>query len=711
MTIIDQIKDKKEEPISVLIIADTFSPRLTPIVHEKPLALFDVGGQRLLDLVLEWVSRLYANVFVASSTLDKETAQGIQKKWKTRTNLEMILCEGCNSTGDIMREVDKRRLITKEFILIDQIPTFCSSKLTKNIAKFRALRKKNRNNVMQILVKESKKEFGPYVIDKETHELLVFNSPDEGVELKLNKRNFSAEHKIRCDLKPCGIYICGPEIIAQFSDNFDFLSLDNLIRGILIHEEIMCQNIFLDILDEDVFAQNAIDYDSLLECLWAFQHGKFHPTSLLNLHPNHCTLKTYSSFQARENNVYVVPKARIPVNSWSCVFGGKFDVHPDAKTNGSFFGDNLVIGAKARLSEVVAGKNFKVGDGVVVKRAIIGDNVTLGANVTIKENVIIGNNVTIPPKVIISRHSVIMVSDAPPHPDYKTVKKQDLYFWTFEDDGDNFFWELKSHPQPKRLSAVWSNQRQSRSSESLRQRRISFHDANDSSPENYTVWPHTDPSKSQTSVNGPKSPLTKRKKHNSGSTATGATTKSAQIIDVLYETSGAALERFDAEVKDSMKSALEAEEPDSEAQQRKVILEINSSKLAYNIGMDDVAKHVFLAFMSMPNFGPTLKDMKDAFSAWTVIWANYYRPQASKVQLLHAIEDHCALNPEWIKYLPNFILFLFNDAELLPDDMITTWYEQLPADSPLKTEKMGELVEWLNQEDDDEDDDEDEDED
>ncbi|CAD5220542.1 unnamed protein product [Bursaphelenchus okinawaensis] len=710
MTIIDQIKEAKEEPISVLIVADTFNSRLVPLVHEKPLALLDVGGQRLIDLVLEWVSRLYANVFVASSTLDEKTADLIKKKWETRVSLEMVLCERCNSVGDIMREIDKRHLITKEFILIDQIPTFCSSTLVSNVVKFRQLRKKNRNNVMQILVKESKKTQYPYLIDKETQQLLIYNSAEEATELRLTKRNFSAEHQVRCDLRPCGIYLCGPEIIASFSDNFDFSSLDTLIRGILIHEEILCQNIFLDILEKDVLAQFGSDYDSILECLWAFQHGKFHPTSLLNLHPASCDSLKVLTLQARENNVFVSAKARSPVNSTNCVFGGKFEVHPEARVNGCFFGDNVVIGNKSRISEVVVGNNLKIGDNSVVRKAIIGDNVKIGDNVTIKENVVIGNDVTIPAKVVINKHSVILKCDAPAHPDYKTTKKQNLYFWNYEDDGDNYFWELKSEQKPKKLSSIWANHRRSRSSESLRQRRISYHDANDSSPENYTVWPHTDPSQSQTSIHGTKSPLVKRKKHNSGSTATGATSKSAQVIDVLYETSGAALERFDAEVKDSMKSVLESDEPDSEAQQRKVILEINSSKLAYNIGMDDVAKHVFLAFMSMPTFGPTLKDMKEAFTTWSLVWANYYRPTASKAQLLHAIEDHCFLNPEWTKYAPNFILFLYNDADLLTDQLVTSWFEQLPNDNALKSDKMKELVDWLNQdESEEEDSDEDED--
>lgn len=82
---------KKEDKLSVLVIADNFNPRLVPLTLDKPLvsavfvgeflsqACLSVAGVRLIDLVLEWLSRLNANVFVAAGSLDKPMVESIKR--------------------------------------------------------------------------------------------------------------------------------------------------------------------------------------------------------------------------------------------------------------------------------------------------------------------------------------------------------------------------------------------------------------------------------------------------------------------------------------------------------------------------------------------------------------------------------------------------------------------------------------------------------
>lgn len=67
---------------------------------------------------------------------------------------------------------------------------------------------------------------------------------------------------------------------------------------------------------------------------------------------------------------------------------------------------------------------------------------------------------------------------------------------------------------------------------------------------------------------------------------------------------------FDAEVRESMRNSLAASDWNDKERVKSLVLEINSSKLAYNIQIDDLARHVFSSFMAQPQFGPTLDEMK-----------------------------------------------------------------------------------------------------
>lgn len=65
------------------------------------------------------------------------------------------------------------------------------------------------------------------------------------------------------------------------------------------------------------------------------------------------------------------------------------------------------------------------------------------------------------------------------------------------------------------------------------------------------------------------------------------------------------------------------------------------------------------------------------------------------MQILHAIEEHSSANHDWIKYAPKYVLFLFNDIEILTDDIIVEWYNSLDAKHVLKNDAFAQLIEWL----------------
>ena len=81
-------------------------------------------------------------------------------------------------------------------------------------------------------------------------------------------------------------------------------------------------------------------------------------------------------------------------------------------------------------------------------------------------------------------------------------------------------------------------------------------------------------------------------------------------MDVVLDINFKGRDQFDEEIVESMRTCLEAEEWNSPEQQNKLIVEINSSKISYNIALEHLTKTVFSAFMQQEKFGPTLEDMR-----------------------------------------------------------------------------------------------------
>lgn len=73
--------------------------------------------------------------------------------------------------------------------------------------------------------------------------------------------------------------------------------------------------------------------------------------------------------------------------------------------------------------------------------------------------------------------------------------------------------------------------------------------------------------------------------------------KEIATVDVIYQGNTVA---FLSEVFETMESILTQKSLISSAQIDKMKLEINASKLAYNIPVDELSKNIFLAFISVP---------------------------------------------------------------------------------------------------------------
>ena len=116
-----------------------------------------------------------------------------------------------------------------------------------------------------------------------------------------------------------------------------------------------------------------------------------------------------------------------------------------------------------------------------------------------------------------------------------------------------------------------------------------------------------------------------------------------------------------------------------------LILEINSSRYAYNITMNEVTYNVIKAILSLPfhylsetketvnnhNYQRNLKIMLNYFHP---IVLNYVKTEDAQDDCLRAIEEVAGTTQELLPYLQH-LLHLFYDKDVLSEDKILEWYE------------------------------------
>ncbi|KAE9555771.1 hypothetical protein FO519_000985 [Halicephalobus sp. NKZ332] len=682
------MSNNQDDKFTILLIADNYDSHFAPITVNTSWGQWQLAGVRLLDLALEWISLIgtpnYPHILVVSSTLSDEDLGECQRKWAYNfKSFRAVHCKDCNSTGQIIREVESRGLLSNgEFMLIENLATFCSSNLSNQINLFRTLRKKDKHCVMSLLYSLQISGDSRFLgFETDSGKLIMHQNNKDKPGTKISREMFTNQITIRGDLAYCGIALCSTEVLHQFSDNFDLEHMDEVISEILVNEEVHCQTIRIEILPEDIVAFTVSDYGSLLRAQRLLIHRWCYPLAYDNLPAR--VFANEIPLRYHRMHVYVPRNEEAPSNAEGTVLGRQTNISSSAELVDVTMGSFGVVEEGVKMHSVIAGHNFKVGRDSIIDGAVIGDNVTIGVNVKIGAKTVIGSNVVIPDGAHIYSHSAIMAT-APPedNDDIKFLEDEEkgYFIWKLKDEISGHFWK-RSHSFKH----------------ARRERTASSHSV---------VSGHTsvsmDNSIGEDVIDGP--------------------VQADVILDTDFY-----FKTFVTEVRDSMNEVYKASNRSDPPLLQKLIMEINSSKLANNVCQEDVARGVFFCFLSMPVFNlqldmkKKLVEVEKLFTDWKIVWNNYYRPEKSKIQLLVALEE-AAKNDDTVSVvlpgliisdtvlalLSSLIMMVYNELDDFSEDVIFSWYHGLTDGSEIK-KKAKDAIDVLEEPDSDEETDDSED--
>ncbi|XP_036731150.2 translation initiation factor eIF-2B subunit epsilon isoform X2 [Manis pentadactyla] len=254
-------EEEPPPPLQAVLVADSFNRRFFPISKDQPRVLLPLANVALIDYTLEFLTATgVQETFVFCCWKAAQIKEHLLKsKWCRPTSLNVvriITSELYRSLGDVLRDVDAKALVRSDFLLVygDVISNI---NITRALEEHRLRRKLEKNvSVMTMIFKESSPSHRTrclednvvVAVDSATNRVLHFQKTQGLRRFSFPLSLFQGSRdavEIRYDLLDCHISICSPQVAQLFTDNFDYQTRNDFVRGLLVNEEILGNQIHM----------------------------------------------------------------------------------------------------------------------------------------------------------------------------------------------------------------------------------------------------------------------------------------------------------------------------------------------------------------------------------------------------------------------------------------------------------------------------------
>jgi translation initiation factor eIF-2B subunit epsilon len=344
-------------------------------------------------------------------------------------SIRCISSPACQSAGDALRELDAMNIIRSDpFVLISGKSVSSQSTgynfmnlvrlvvsgdvvsnldLKKAIAFHKAKRAVDPNAIMTLVLKKVAPNPGarPVLDDlvvgmhRKSAQVVIFedNLCSDSVHVPVELFEDAPELDFCADLLDCHVDICSPELILQFSDNFDYQD----IRHDFVHNEVsnwaLGKHIYAYTIQNEYAArvQDPRTYHTISRDIvtrWAYP-----------LVPE-IQLLADSSYVQSARYVYKESHLRVSRSAQlveGVVIGAHSAVGARSVLTRCTLGRNVSIGSDVRLAESHLWKGVVVENGASITQAIVCDHCVIGSGAVIHRGCVLGYGVIVQPHAVV----------------------------------------------------------------------------------------------------------------------------------------------------------------------------------------------------------------------------------------------------------------------------------------------------------------------
>lgn len=677
-------EEEPPPPLQAVLVADSFNRRFFPISKDLPRALLPLANVALIDYTLEFLTATgVQETFVFCCWKAAQIKEHLLKsKWCHPTSLNVvriITSDLYRSLGDVLRDVDAKNLVRSDFLLVygDVISNI---NVTRALEEHRLRRKLDKNiSVMTMIFKESspshptrcQEDNVVVAVDSATNRVLHFQKTQGLRRFAFPLTLFQGSGdgvEIRYDLLDCHISICSPQVAQLFTDNFDYQTRDDFVRGLLVNEEILGNQIHMHVTTKEYGARVSNLHMYSAVCADVIRRWVYPLTPEVNF-----TDQPNQSCTHSRHNIYRGPEVSLG--------------HGSVLQENVLLGSGTVIGSKCSITNSVIGPGCHIGDNVVLDQAYLWQGVRVATGAQIHQSLLCDNaevkeKVILEPRCVLTSQVVVGPNIRLPGGSVISLHPPDAE--EDEDDGQ-FSDDSGADPEKEKVKLKGYNPAEVGVAGQGYLWRAENMDLEEEEELRQSLWGlhinMEDESESES-------------EHSLDSGELDSRAGSPMLDDIKV---------FQNEVLGTLQRGKE-----ENISCDNLVLEINSLKYAYNISLKEVMQvlsHVVLEFPLQqmdsppdPNRYSTL--LCPLIKAWRPVFRNYIKRAADHLEALGAIEDffleHEALGNSMAK-----VLMMFYQLEILAEETILNWFGQKDTTDKgrqlRKNQQLQRFIQWLKE--------------
>ncbi|XP_066154666.1 translation initiation factor eIF2B subunit epsilon [Euwallacea fornicatus] len=619
----------KDNVVQAILVADTFEDEFVPISNDIPLSFFPIVNKPLIEYTLEFLSLGgVEETFLFCCNHVTEIKAHIKKSiketvgWSLTMKVHVIVSESCRSFGDCLRDLDAKGLLRGDFVLLE--PGVISNiSLLPLLKKHSETCQADKGAAMTLVFQES--GLGHKSLCPQDEVIIVVNSKNR---VLFHKKTYKTAGKkidfpleiflenpsvfLRHNLKDTHVAICSSSVLPLYSDNFDFQTKDDFVRGLLMNEEILGSTVYCTVL-------KGTDYGGAVQ-----------------------NWRTYQALSLELKNQWICPL--IPSTTRSRPGPNDSAISPTSKLSlsaslyRSILGPNVVLGENVKVYDSFIFENCRIEDDSIISLSIIGPDCVIKKGAKVTAGSILGKGVIIKENLFVE-NALLQATEAK-HSEPKDKLGEAAYRLKIEEDEEDLLLDILLARQMSRLhvdDALYDSEYQSDDAFSESEDDLS-----------HTQTPPPDDTK-----------------------------------------------LFFSEVIDSLTRGFEDKLPCEN-----LILEINSSRYAYNVTVKEVNFNVIKAILIMsqslqagPQYFSSFAQLLFYFSP---VLRNYIKNDSAMDDCLQAVEETAdsglQLKDKWVIFALKYLY----EKDYLSEEAIIKWFSSLKNDSKLCTE-VKPFVDWLQE--------------
>lgn len=418
----------RKNQLQAILLADSFTNTFRPVTREQPKVLLPICNVPMIDHTLEWLAAndVY-EVFVmccahaskvrqylrdahiwnvaADEDSDEEESTPVGKP-QCRHLLPKVhvvcIADSRACAGDVLRFVDDKEFITSDPFVVVSGDTVSNMNLGAAVDAHKKRRAKDKTSIMSLVFMPAKtshptREYTDDLVvamNHSTQQILSFdnnmNRGTFGIGLDLLEEH--AQMDFRYDLLDCNIDICSPEVLIQFSDNYDYGDIRrDYVRNEVLNKELGWKY-FAYVIENEYAArvQDLCTYDSICRDMLRRWTYPLVPDS--NIH-GRTNFKLYGNGVFKEENVRTHRSVKLGPN---VIAGSGCTIDRNVKVANATLGRNVKIGKNVSIVNSYIWDDVVIGDGCEINGAVICNGATIGTGCVVSPGSVVSFGVALP---------------------------------------------------------------------------------------------------------------------------------------------------------------------------------------------------------------------------------------------------------------------------------------------------------------------------